>query len=248
MNDISSEFKGNVYDAAIARRLIELDKTPGAIEYFAEKAGGLTDYAYWFMLSSLWVSYSGFSDLELWKKLFSSDRPKKKKSIMKPSELEALEHLSWFVKVYRAHRQGETNCIAYTLNKGTAFRFARERGVKTIKEYQVKKKDITALFLRRGEEEVIILDKEKLTFVREYFEIGKCIELSPWKEEDKGYVALPLKTNIPNPKNSDWRLVNCNVCGAECWESDLAREVLKNKEMKAACTICSLKSRIYKNT
>lgn len=241
MNDISSEFKWNPYDATVAKGLIKLEKTPEAIKYFAEKSEELTDYAYWFMLSNCWVSYSGFSDLDLWKKLFSSDRAKKKKSIMKPSELAALDHLPWFVTVYRAHRPKENDCIAYTLNKDIAFRFARERGVNTIKEYQVKKKDIAALFLRRREEEVIILDKEKVKFIRDHIEISEKVVLAPWKSSDKGYIALPLKINVPEIKNKDWKLVHCDICGEECWESDLARTVLKTEGMKAACTMCALK-------
>lgn len=241
MNDISSKFKWNPYDAAVAKGLLKLEQTPEAIKYFAEKSEGLTDYAYWFMLSSCWINYSGFSNLELWRKLFSSDRAKKKKTIMKPSELEALDYLSWFVTVYRAHRQNEDDWIAYTLNKDIAFRFARERGVNTIKEYQVKKKDITALFLRRGEEEVIILDKEKIKFIRDHIEVKENAVLTPWEPSDKGYVALPLKVNVQNPKHKDWKLVKCDICGEECWKSDLARRVLKTEGMKAACTLCALK-------
>jgi len=93
MNDISTQFKWNPYDAIIGRRLVELEETPDAIKYFSERCNELTDYAYWFFLSTCWVSYSGFSELELWKKLFSSDRAKKKKSIMKPSELNKKEEL-----------------------------------------------------------------------------------------------------------------------------------------------------------
>lgn len=179
MNDISPVFKWNPYDAIIARKLVELDKTPEAINYFAENNEGLTDYSYWFLLSNCWISYTGFSDLDLWKKLFSSDRPQRKKSIMKPSELGVFERLPWFVSVYRAHRPKENDWIAYTLNKDIAIRFARERGVNTVKEYRVKKKDITALFLRRGEDEVIILDKEKVEFIAEYSLIITKTEKSP---------------------------------------------------------------------
>lgn len=168
MNDISNEFKWNPCDAIIGKKLVELEETPEAIKYFADRCNELTDYAYWFFLSTLWVSYSGFSDLELWKKLFSSNRAKRKKSIMKPSELNAFENLPWFVTVYRAHRLGEKDCIAYTLNKDIAYRFAMEREVNLIKEYKVKKKDITALFLRREENEVIVLNKENLIFVKKH--------------------------------------------------------------------------------
>lgn len=168
MYDISPHFSPNMCDALVGKRLAELDKTPEAIKYFCEKADGLSDYAYWFFLSTCWVSYSGYSDLELWKMLFSSTRSKKQKSIMKPSELKAYEHLGWFVTVYRSHRKGETDWIAYTLDKETAFKFAKEREVDSIREYKVKKKDITALFTRREEDEVIIIDKNLVTFVQEH--------------------------------------------------------------------------------
>lgn len=102
-------------------------------------ANELSDYAYWFMLSTLWVSYSGFSDLELWKELFSSNRPNKSISLMKPDELSALKKLPNKITVYRAHRQKETDWIAYTLDKNIADRFARERGTSEITAYKVKK-------------------------------------------------------------------------------------------------------------
>ncbi|MED3575886.1 hypothetical protein [Cytobacillus praedii] len=47
-----------------------------------------------------------------------------------------------------------------------AARFAMERGVNMVSEYKVKKKDIIALFLRRGEKEVLVLNKDQVQFVR----------------------------------------------------------------------------------
>ena len=38
MYDISNNFKWNVYDAAVAKKLLELEGTPEAIKYFAEKS------------------------------------------------------------------------------------------------------------------------------------------------------------------------------------------------------------------
>lgn len=172
LQDVSHNFQWNPYDAAVGKKLIELEQTPEAIKYFASVCDNLSDYAYWFYLSTLWVSYSGWSDLNLWKELFAADRPKKKTSIMKPSEVKAFDYLPWFVTVYRAHRPGEADWIAYTLSKDIAFRFAKERGVSTIKEYKVKKRDITALFLRRGEEEIIAIDKDKAIFIKEH----QCFE------------------------------------------------------------------------
>lgn len=237
-NDISHNFRWNPKDASIAKKLLSLEKTPLAIEYFAKNCEKLTDYGYWFLLSTLWVSYSGWSDLELWKRLFSANRPRKKTSIMKPSELKAYEHLPWFVTAYRSHRKNETDWIAYTLDKNIAIRFAKERGVKSIKEYRIKKKDIIALFLRRGEQEIIVLDKEKVEFVREHILID--ITIAPWKPKDKGHICLPLKKNIPDGRK-DWKITECPICGRECWESDLARKAKSYGNMIGVCTECALK-------
>jgi hypothetical protein len=167
MNDISLKFRWNQRDALIAQKLIELEATPEAIVYFSKVCDQLTDYSYWFSLSTLWIASGEIRDLERWKLLFSSSRPGRNKSIMKPSELQAFEYLPYFIKVYRAHRENEVDWIAYTLDPIKAGKFALERGVKTIKEYRVKKRDVLALFLRRGESEIIILDREKAEFLRE---------------------------------------------------------------------------------
>ena len=179
--DVSPNFRFNYYDSKVAKKLIELEATPQAIEYFSKVCNELTDYSYWFLLSTLWVSYTGFSDLNLWKRLFSSDRPKQKKSIMKPTEVKSYDQLPWFIKAYRVHRPNETDWIAYTLNVHTALRFAKERGVKSISEYKIKKRDVTALFKRRGESEIILLDKEKAEFIREI----EIVYTEPQRSDDQ---------------------------------------------------------------
>lgn len=166
-NDIYSGFTWNLYDAKVGKGIIEREATSEAIKYFSEVCDGLTDYAYWFYLSTLWVSYSSHSDLGLWKKLFSSSRGKRKQCIMKPSELKTFEQLPYFVTAYRAHRPGEIDWIAYTLDPIIAARFAKERGVDKVSEYKIKKRDIIGLFLRRGEQEILVIDKEKIHFVNE---------------------------------------------------------------------------------
>lgn len=165
--DIYSGFRWRLFDEKVSKGIIEREGTPDAIKYFAEECEGLSDYGYWFFLSTLWVSYTGHSDLNVWKRLFSSERPNRKKCIMKPSELKVFEQLPYFITVYRAHRHNEEDWIAYTLDPLIAARFARERSVNRISEYKVKKKDVVALFLRRGEKEIIILDKTKVQFVSE---------------------------------------------------------------------------------
>ena len=167
IKDISSCFKYNFKDKLIGLQLIKREETPEAIKYFSENCDKLSNYAYWFFLSTLWVSYSGQSDIELWKKLFSSDRPQKLKSIMKPSELKEYNYLPHIVTIYRAKRKEEKQWIAYTLDLEIAKRFANERKVDKVTKYEVKKNDILALFLRRGEKEIIVLDEKNVKFIEE---------------------------------------------------------------------------------
>jgi hypothetical protein len=64
--------------------------------------------------------------------------------------------------VWRAHRPGETDWIAYTLDLEKACVFANKRSVDMVHAYQVNKADVLCLFTRRGEWEVLILDKAKV--------------------------------------------------------------------------------------
>jgi hypothetical protein len=68
--DVSPNFVYNPIDAHIGTKLIELEEKPEQIKYFESVAHELSDYAYWFFLTTCWVSYTGHSDIELWKKLF----------------------------------------------------------------------------------------------------------------------------------------------------------------------------------
>ncbi len=65
------------------------------------------------------------------------------------------------VKVFRAHREGETDWINYSLDPATAARFAVQRGAESIRAYRIYKRDVVALFLRRGESEVLVIDNAK---------------------------------------------------------------------------------------
>lgn len=160
--NVSKNFKPNEYDRRVAVKLIELEGTPDAIRYFSDVCDGLSDYGYWFFLSTCWVKYSGWSDLELWIKLFNSERGSKNSSIMKPDELIHFKKMPFKFIVYRAHREGETNWIAYTVSQEKAKSFAKTRGVNEIKSYFVKRHDVLAYFTRRGEAEIIVLDKSKV--------------------------------------------------------------------------------------
>ncbi|WP_197080911.1 hypothetical protein [Gordoniibacillus kamchatkensis] len=81
LEDISPDFKPNAYDAYVASEIIKYEGTPYAIIRFTQLCLGLYDNAFWFFLSTLWVSYSGWSDLNLWRKHFrNSGRSEKRLS------------------------------------------------------------------------------------------------------------------------------------------------------------------------
>lgn len=165
--DISPDFRWNKKDTQTIRKILPHEGTPEAIRLFARYAWRLTDYAYWFMLSTLWVNDTGGCDLKEWKSLFSSARPNRETSIMKPSELKVFHALDERITLYRAHRAGEKDWISYTLFGHKAGEFACQRGVDKVCEYRVHKSDVLCLFLRRGEFEAVVLDRAKAEFVRE---------------------------------------------------------------------------------
>ncbi|MEI8659230.1 hypothetical protein [Vibrio sp. Hal054] len=163
--DISPLAEPNLKDSKIVSKLLRYEGTGRAIVEFDKHKSKLSDYAYWFMLSTLWVSYTGFSDLKLWKKLFSSNRAHRKHSIMKPSEVITYDELPDRLTVFRAKRPNESDCIAYTLDVNVAIQWALRREVDTIHCYTVAKADVLALFLRRNESEVIVLEQTSLDFI-----------------------------------------------------------------------------------
>lgn len=152
----------NQEDARIAEKIIKYDGTPQALECFKQHCDQLTDYSYWFMLSTLWVSGLDKENIAVWRELFKSRRPNKQVSLMKPDEFKAYRSLPSKVIVYRAVKACAPEGIAYTLDINVAKEFALRKGADQICEYRVKKRDILALFLRRQEQEVIILDPSVL--------------------------------------------------------------------------------------
>jgi hypothetical protein len=85
---------------------------------------------------------------------------------MKPDELRAFDALPNFLECYRAHRPDEEDWISFTLNPETAAKMAINRGVDEITLYKINKKFCIALFLRRGEHELITMQKDKAKKIR----------------------------------------------------------------------------------
>lgn len=67
------------------------------------------------------------------------------------------------------------------------------------------------------------------------------ININPRKPGDSSIACMPLRKNISAPSRPDWKLVFCPICGTECWESDLTRQVKSAKGCHATCTACALR-------
>jgi len=173
-HDVSPDFTPSVIDRRVITMLLRHEATPRAIRKFAKLHRDMTDYGYWFTLGTLWVSYTGHSDIALWRRLLSSPRPNRATSLMKPSELAAFTDLPNTLTVYRAHRPNETDWLATTLVPAIAARFARERNVSQVAQYTVPKADALCLFLRRKEHEILLLDRSKVTLTKEIPVVSKC--------------------------------------------------------------------------
>ena len=52
---------------------------------------------------------------------------------------------------------------------------------------------------------------------------------------------MPLRTNVPDPKNRDWELTRCPECGAECWRNPALAKIVETQGAKGLCTMCALK-------
>ena len=52
---------------------------------------------------------------------------------------------------------------------------------------------------------------------------------------------MPLKVNIPEPKNERWKLTKCPQCGAECWKPPLPDGFTEDMFDGSLCTMCALK-------
>lgn len=57
VDNVSPDFRWNKKDLQTIKKVLPHEATPEAIKVFARYAWRLTDYGYWFLLSTLWVSY-----------------------------------------------------------------------------------------------------------------------------------------------------------------------------------------------
>lgn len=148
-------------DQAIAdknyKRIVWLHERPYRLDAFIEIADRLSDEQYWSLLGSIWTdTENAWQNLEAWKELFSSIRPKRQ-YLMDWDEQLALSSLADTVKVYRGCQKGiNEDGISWTLKRDKAEWFANRFSKDGIViEKEISKSDIIAVFTGRNEFEVI---------------------------------------------------------------------------------------------
>jgi len=153
--------KSDLIDAVLHRkysRIIYLHERPYRLQAFLSIANDLPDEQYWSLLASVWTdTENAWQNLEQWRELFNSDRPKRER-LMDRDEVLALSSLPDTVKIYRGCQKGiNEDGISWTLKRDKAEWFATrldKDGV--VLEKEIQKKDIIAVFTNRNEFEVIV--------------------------------------------------------------------------------------------
>ena len=55
------------------------------------------------------------------------------------------------------------------------------------------------------------------------------------------FATMPLRKNVPNPCNPEWKAATCPVCGQACWlqtgNAELVRQIYPNA--KFVCSDCA---------
>jgi hypothetical protein len=138
-------------------RIIYLHERPYRLQAFIQIAPQLSDTKYWSILSGIWTDTENqWQNLEQWKELLSANRSSRH-YLMDESEVQLLNSLPEFVKIYRGCVKGlNENGLSWTLDKAKAKFFANrfsKEGI--ILEREIPKSEIIAVFLGRGESEVI---------------------------------------------------------------------------------------------
>jgi hypothetical protein len=133
---------------------------------FQEIAPKLSDGAYWGFLGALFLALDNEVDNETWRLLFAANRRERRSGLMRKQELHMLKLMPAIVNCYRAHTAGETDWLLAEPN--TMDVLSRNYGrtdLTHIGEYTLKRKDVAAIFTRRGRIEILCLDVSKFSYI-----------------------------------------------------------------------------------
>ena len=139
-----------------------LHERPYRADALAEIADRIDDPTYyWDLLSCVWIDSENIREMhDLWDVLLADPRPHRDE-MMHDDELEALRELPDEFVVYQGHTNTRRDGWSWTTNVDTAEWFARrfanlEHDKPCVTTGTVRRSDVTAYFLRRGEYEVLV--------------------------------------------------------------------------------------------
>lgn len=68
------------------------------------------------------------------------------------------------------------------------------------------------------------------------------VKIEPRNKTDVGGIlCMPLKQNIPNPKDKSWKLTTCRGCGRECWDRPIPDGYSRSSFGGKLCTECAIR-------
>lgn len=71
------------------------------------------------------------------------------------------------------------------------------------------------------------------------------MRIEPRKAADRGgYLMMPLKKNVPHPKDETWIPAICPECGCECWDRPLPEGFAEEMFSGKLCTMCAIKENL----
>jgi len=138
-------------------RFIYLHERPyrfDALHFVLNTFDEITDDEYWSLVSDVWIdTENAWQNVGSWTEAFGSDRASQH-SLMNEEELKLFASLPDTLTIYRGCRKD-----SWTLDEQRAHwfaeRFSNDDGI--VLTRTVSKKEVIAVFTRRGEEEVIVL-------------------------------------------------------------------------------------------
>ena len=136
---------------------------------FAKNIENLSDFAYWRLLSYIWIN-GGYEIPCFFRKMFKMPIPNSNE-VMLDEEYHFFKMLPKVITCYRVHHTNhEKYFLSYTLSPSKAVimaeEFQRNNSFAGISEYKVNKSDVFAVFTRHWEDEILVLDRSKVRFER----------------------------------------------------------------------------------
>ena len=137
-----------------------IHERPYRLEAFCEIEFKVYDREYWGLLHDIWLdSENIWQYLPYWERFLRSGRPEKE-YFMDAEDKKFYKSLPKELTIWRGHQKHNKDGLSYTLSKEKAEwfagRFKKEEA--KVKELQIKKSQIFACIVGRGESEVIILE------------------------------------------------------------------------------------------